>query len=145
MSFINLIDMKMRDQRALALHVLYALDAFDYQVSSNFVVENIGKGFDIDIPLDSDFIKKIDSMCNQKDKIDLDLVPYLSNWKLDRVGVCTKLILRMAIWELLNIECDSAVIINEAVELAKCFAEKDAYKFVNGVLDEFCKKRTGLT
>jgi N utilization substance protein B len=32
------------------------------------------------------------------------------------------------------------IIINEAVELAKCFAEKDAYKFVNGILDEALKK-----
>ena len=32
------------------------------------------------------------------------------------------------------------VAINEAIELAKCFAEKDAYKFVNGILDEAVKK-----
>jgi transcription termination factor NusB len=31
------------------------------------------------------------------------------------------------------------IIINEAIELSKCFAEKDAYKFINGILDEAAK------
>jgi len=32
-----------------------------------------------------------------------------------------------------------AIVINEAIELAKCFSEDDAYKFVNGILDELVK------
>ena len=32
------------------------------------------------------------------------------------------------------------IIINEAIELAKCFSEKDAYKFINGILDEAVRK-----
>ena len=50
-----------------------------------------------------------------------------------------KLILRLALWELLHTDTDPVVIINEAVELAQCFAEQDAYKFINGVLDSYRK------
>ncbi|HML19849.1 MAG TPA: transcription antitermination factor NusB, partial [Candidatus Dependentiae bacterium] len=60
-------------------------------------------------------------------------------WRFDRLGVCTKLILRLAVWELLHADEPHNIIINEAIELAKCFSEDDAYKFINGILDEAVK------
>jgi N utilization substance protein B len=41
-------------------------------------------------------------------------------------------------------DLDVPVVINEALELAKIFAEKDGYKFVNGVLDEWAKRNPRL-
>ena len=46
----------------------------------------------------------------------------------------------MALWELMETETPSTIVLNEAIELAKCFSEKDAYKFVNGVLDKAVKQ-----
>ena len=46
----------------------------------------------------------------------------------------------MALWELQQPKAIASIVINEAVELAKIFAEKDAYKFVNGILDQYCKQ-----
>ncbi len=57
--------------------------------------------------------------------------------------MCTRLILRIGVWEMKYTKTDSTVVINEAVELAKCFAEGEAYKFVNGILDEWSKRREG--
>jgi len=37
---------------------------------------------------------------------------------------------------------DVSVVINEALELAKSFAEVDAHKFINGLLDEWVKRKT---
>jgi N utilization substance protein B len=65
--------------------------------------------------------------------------PYLANWRVDRVSVCTKLILLFGIWELKNTDTDTRIVINEAIELAKCFAEEDSYRFVNGILDSISK------
>jgi N utilization substance protein B len=45
----------------------------------------------------------------------------------------------MASWELLETDTPSTIVINEAIELAKAFSEKDAYKFINGVLDQAVK------
>lgn len=67
-------------------------------------------------------------------------MPLLANWRIERIGVCTRLILRIAAWELLHTEIEPRVVINEAIELAKCFCERDAYRFVNGVLDEALKR-----
>jgi N utilization substance protein B len=59
-----------------------------------------------------------------------------SHWRLERLAVIDKLILRMAVWELQHQpETPAAVIVNEALELARTFSADESVKFVNGVLD----------
>jgi N utilization substance protein B len=58
------------------------------------------------------------------------------HWRLERMNVLDRLILRMAIFELLRERATPArVVINEALELARTFSGDDAVRFVNGVLD----------
>lgn len=58
------------------------------------------------------------------------------NWRLERLAVIDRLILRVAIWELQHEpETPPAVVLNEAIELARTFGTDDSVKFVNGVLD----------
>lgn len=58
------------------------------------------------------------------------------NWRLDRLAVIDRLILRMAVWELRHAaDTPPAVVLNEAIELARTFSSEDSVKFVNGVLD----------
>ena len=66
--------------------------------------------------------------------------PVLANRRIDRLGCVTLLILRMGLWELLYTKTPVNIVINEAVELAKSFAEKDSYRFVNGILDQLANK-----
>lgn len=132
--------MSQRDQRSLIFHVLYAIDAFDYDVSLESIVENIEKGFNLSIPKESFVFKTTNQIIENKEKIDQFLIPFIENWNFDRLGICTKLVLRFSAWELLYTDTDALVIINEAIELAKSFAEKDSFKFINGVLDEIAKK-----
>jgi transcription antitermination protein NusB len=129
-----------REKRALIFHILYAAEACDYQVPLQTSVDNINRGFDFDMPLDSPEVMTAQEIIEKKDDLDSAYLPFLSNWRLERIGVCTKLILRYAIWEINNTTTDHKIIINEAVELAKCFAEKDAFKFINGILDEVSKQ-----
>ena len=71
-----------------------------------------------------------------KDVIDGTLKKYVKNWGLDRMGAVELSVLRMALFELLFIkEMPPAVIINEAVDLARYFSRRESGKFVNGVLD----------
>jgi len=132
-------DFSRRDIRSLIFHLLYAMDAFDYQVSLEAVLENFNKGFDLDIPLDSEVFTIAQGVINEREVLDQQIKPLLINWRFERLGLSTKLILRQALWELLNTETPASIIINEAIELAKCFSEADAYKFVNGILDEVVK------
>jgi N utilization substance protein B len=58
------------------------------------------------------------------------------NWRLERMNVLDRLILRLALYEFLHQpETPGAVIINEALELARTFSGDESVKFVNGVLD----------
>lgn len=55
-------------------------------------------------------------------------------WSIDRLAVIDRAILRLATWELLASAEPIAVVISEAVDLAKKYSTKDSGRFVNGVL-----------
>lgn len=58
------------------------------------------------------------------------------NWRLERMAVIDRNILRMATYELLyRDDIPPIVTINEAIELAKCFSTDKSSSFVNGILD----------
>lgn len=129
-----------RDLRALAFHLFYAVDRFDYSITVDDVVKDFADGFDLQIPNDSLAIVMAKGAVEMRQELDEQIKPLLKNWKIERLGCCTLLILRLALWELRQREAIPSVVINEAIELAKCYAEKDAYKFINGILDEACKQ-----
>jgi N utilization substance protein B len=63
------------------------------------------------------------------------IAPLLEGWTLDRLPTIDRIILRMSAFELNHRrETDAAVVINEAVELAKKFSTEDSGRYVNGVL-----------
>lgn len=133
-----------RDQRALIFHLLYAVDSFDYEMSLAAIAENIGREYGFIINSQDAVFQTVESVTTQRADLDKEIEPLLANWRFDRLSVATRLIVRYAVWELLNNVNPPSVVINEAVELAKCFAESNAYRFVNGVLDEWAKRK-GLT
>lgn len=134
-------DLTRRDVRALIFYLLYAAESFDYHETIDAIVDNFNRGFELDIPSECELVRISRSIVHDRDHLDDTFKPLLANWRFERIGVSTKLILRFATWELENTDTDSRIIINEAVELAKAFAEKDAYKFVNGVLDRLVKSK----
>lgn len=129
-----------RDLRSLAFHLIYAIDRYDYTISLEELVESYREGFELDVEDDSPAIIMAHGAITSRAELDEEIKPLLKNWKLERLGCCTKLILRLALWELHQPGAVPNIVINEAIELAKAFAEKDAYKFINGILDEACKK-----
>lgn len=75
------------------------------------------------------------------DTIDPLIAETAERWRPERMAVIDRLILRMAICEMLrDRETPGAVVINEALELARTFSTEDAVKFINGVLDTIRKK-----
>jgi len=75
------------------------------------------------------------------EEIDEAIQKHLESWEMDRLGHVEKAILRLGTYELLHTDVDSAVAINEAVELAKELGGDQAPKFVNGVLDAIAKDK----
>jgi len=133
-------DLSRRDVRSLVFHFLYAAEAFNYEESLQAIIDNFNRGFDLNVPLNGELFNIVNDIINRRDELEKIYEPYLANWRSERVSVCTKLILLFAIWELKTTETDARIIINEAIELAKCFAEEDAYRFVNGILDPVSKE-----
>lgn len=69
------------------------------------------------------------------DAIDTLLASNSHHWRLARMAVVDRLIMRMAIYELVYTETPKAVVIDEAIELAKTFSADEAAPFINGILD----------
>jgi len=62
-------------------------------------------------------------------------------WRPERMPILDRLILRMAICELIrDAGTPPAVVINEALELARTFTTEESVKFINGMLDAIRKK-----
>ena len=61
------------------------------------------------------------------------------NWKLERMPVVDRNLLRLAAWELLRTQTPPAVVIDQAIELARRFSGDESARFVNGVLDALRK------
>lgn len=77
-------------------------------------------------------------------KVD-DLDPLIAeaaeHWRIERMNVLDRLVLRMAVYELLEEPGTPAkVVINEALELARTFSGDEAVPFINGVLDAIRRK-----
>lgn len=78
------------------------------------------------------------------DEIDKMISKYATNWQIKRMAIIDKNILRAATYELLFAEdIPPKVAINEAIEVAKKYGDKDSGKFVNGVLDKINKTERG--
>ncbi|KAB7884594.1 transcription antitermination factor NusB [Poseidonibacter ostreae] len=69
-------------------------------------------------------------------KIDEEIVSHLNQGILSDIGSVEKSILRLAVYEIQYEELEKAIIINEAIELAKKLASDGAPKFMNGLLDK---------
>jgi N utilization substance protein B len=73
--------------------------------------------------------------------IDAEIVKHLTDWDYDAIGKVEKAIMRLAAYEIMVVKTDKAIIINEAVELAKTLADEKSPKFINGVLDSIGKEK----
>lgn len=74
-------------------------------------------------------------------EIDQLLASNAQNWRVERMAVLDRLVLRMATFELLSDpKTPAKVVINEAIELARAYSGDEAVGFVNGVLDAVRKE-----
>jgi N utilization substance protein B len=67
--------------------------------------------------------------------IDALISSHAENWRLERIAVVDRNIMRLAIYEFLHEDTPKKVVINEALEVAKKFSTSNAVQFINGILD----------
>ena len=74
-------------------------------------------------------------------EIDGLITAQAQNWRIERMAVLDRLVLRLAVYEMLAAaDTPSKVIINEALELARAYSGEEAVAFVNGILDAVRKQ-----
>jgi len=89
--------------------------------------------------------KLVRGVLGHLDEVDEKIKSYTQNWPLHRMGSVERNVLRLAFYEMIYCtDVPPAVVLNEAIDLAKYFSNADAGRFVNGVLDRLNKelKRT---
>ena len=69
------------------------------------------------------------------EKIDGVIQSHAEHWRLDRMAVVDRNILRLAVYEFLYEPTPRTVAINEALEIARRFSTYEATQFINGILD----------
>jgi transcription antitermination protein NusB len=74
-------------------------------------------------------------------EIDAIITAHAQNWRLERMIVIDRIVLRLCVYELLaEAETPARVVINEGIELARTYSGEEAVAFVNGVLDSVRKE-----
>ena len=82
-----------------------------------------------------------DGVASRVEELDPLIAEAAEHWRLERMNVMDRLILRLAVYEFLHERTTPGkVIINEALELARSFSGDEAVRFVNGILDGIRRK-----
>jgi N utilization substance protein B len=85
--------------------------------------------------------KLIGGVLGNMEEINQLISRYAENWRLERMSVIDRNILRLAVFELhYQDDVPTSVAINEAVEIAKRFSSDDSGSFINGILDAMAKE-----
>lgn len=127
-----------RQAREAALQALYAI-AVGHREPGDALAELVGEGGDTDYRA---FVKDLVlGTLDNAAEADVLLAPLLEGWTIERLPTIDRLLLEMGTFELRHRpQTPRAVVINEAVELAKKFSTDDSNRFVNGVLNAIAQE-----
>jgi len=126
-----------RRAREVALQVLYAIDVGSRgaDASPELAFEHVAASFEMP-PAAAAFARElVMGVCKERDSLDRTLGAAARNWRVERMAAVDRNVLRLAAWELERTETPAAVVLDEAVELARRFGGDRSPAFVNGVLD----------
>jgi len=127
-----------RVARKRALDVLYEADLRRRDIPV-VLSEHLGREDD---PLPDFALALVRGVNRHADELDAVITDHARDWKLSRMPVIDRNLLRMGLYELLHDpDVPPAVAINEAVELAKELSTDDSGRFVNGILARVADER----
>jgi N utilization substance protein B len=103
-----------------------------------YLVRNFSQQREVE-PFELDLVRGIVGKLPQ---IRIQIARFAPDWPLFRVAPVDRSILYVGIYELLYTDTPTAVVINEAVEMAKEYGNENSSKFINGVLSSVSKHKT---
>ena len=115
------------EARERALDLLYEADAKDLSVAEVLTA--------LPVRPDDLAVLLVEGVAARRGEIDALLAEHARGWTLERMPVIDRTVLEVAVFELMDRpDVPTAVVIDEAVELAKRFSTDDSGRFVNGML-----------
>lgn len=131
-----------RQSRERALQVLFQ---WDIHGNTDHWLEDFWKQNDTASEVRQFADRLVDGVMTHHQELDRLIGAHATNWKVSRMPVVDRNILRAALYELLWMpEVPAKVTVNEAIELAKQFADDETKRFVNGVLDHIIETEPRL-
>jgi N utilization substance protein B len=125
-----------RLSRELALQALFFFDVNKSDPSQDLEAFCSQREDELTDKIKPFFLDLVKGVLAASDDIDGLLNKYSKNWKISRMPVVDRNIMRIACFELLKCtDIPPSVSINEAVEIGKKFGTRDSGSFINGVLD----------
>ncbi|MDO4913549.1 MAG: transcription antitermination factor NusB [Bifidobacteriaceae bacterium] len=123
--------------RKRALNTLYEADEKNQDILS-LLDERIAEP-GAQTPLPEYAIEIVRGVAQNFDEINDALNKYSTGWKVHRMAVVDRNILRIAVWEIIhNDEVPDKVAIDEALGLAKTLSDDQALSFIHGILSTLC-------
>jgi N utilization substance protein B len=128
-----------RRGREYALQMLYAMDLTEY------LPDEVFAGFNAIQDLNRDAFyyarRLVDGVHGHLEEIDAVLTRFAEHWKIHRMAVVDRNLLRLGVYELMYLkEIPFPIVINEALEIVKEFSDQEGTQFVNGILDAASKE-----
>lgn len=130
--------------REVALQVLYALDLARRgggPVSIDEAFEAVAAHFELPEGARAFAKELVAGVGERGDELDACIAEHSRHWRVERMAVVDRNVLRLAAYELLAGDAPSEVVIDEAVDLARRFGGERSPAFVNGVLDALARSR----
>jgi transcription antitermination protein NusB len=124
--------------RELALKALYQIDIRGG--SSREELALLFETFKADDRARKFAVQLVEGVGRERDALDRHIASALEHWSVGRLSRVDHNVLRIAAYELISIpEIPARVTIDEAIELAKAYGDRDSGRFVNGVLDQLAQ------
>jgi N utilization substance protein B len=126
--------------REVALQVLYAIDlATDHEGPprelQDQIFRRVADNFDVPRTAEKFARELVVGVIRQIEALDEILGLHARNWRVSRMAAVDRNVLRLAVFELRDSELPVAIVIDEAIDLARRFGSDASPSFVNGVLD----------
>lgn len=132
-----------RRARELAMQVLYQSETSGIPVEEAF--ELLRDNFQANKKAAPYALEILGGVEDCRTEIDRLIKDHAKNWRLERMPLVDRNIMRVAVFEFLKKQQDlpPSVVINEALEVASRYSDEDSSPFINGVLDSI-KTALGL-
>lgn len=124
-----------RKARECALQMLYAADAA--KAADNFPTAKFWENLEPDADEKTrEFADKIVlGTLRELEAIDKLIKKRAEHWRIERMAIVDRNVLRLAVYEFLYTDTPATVVINEALEITRRFSSPEAPQFINGILD----------